>query len=105
MSCLLVHLFFVLSKGEEKIREQKLKDKKRVLTDALGQTGSGKSTFVNTLFNSHLIDSKGPLKINPEQTHRQTTEIVEATHGSFFFPPLFFSSMFRPTGQSTQMAT
>ncbi|KAJ1503163.1 cell division control protein, partial [Coelomomyces lativittatus] len=40
----------------------------------VGETGLGKSTFVNTLFASHLIDSKGRFKAN--EPPRQTTEII-----------------------------
>lgn len=44
----------------------------------VGQSGLGKSTLVNTIFASHLIDSKG------RQEHdlpiRQTTEINTISH-------------------------
>lgn len=43
-----------------------------------GQTGLGKSTLINTLFASHLIDSKG--RIEPEQQSRSTTEIHAQSH-------------------------
>ena len=52
-----------------------------------GQTGLGKSTMVNTLFASHLIDSKGRLEV--DEPIRQTTEIQETqksephTHSNF----------------------
>lgn len=38
-----------------------------------GQTGLGKSTLVNTLFASHLVDSKG--RTEPDISPRATTEI------------------------------
>ncbi|PWN54197.1 putative CDC10-septin [Violaceomyces palustris] len=44
----------------------------------VGQTGLGKSTLINTLFASHLIDSKGRLEAH--ETPRQTTEIHPVTH-------------------------
>lgn len=44
----------------------------------VGQTGLGKSTLLNTLFASHLIDSKGRLK--PSDTPKQTTEISPVSH-------------------------
>lgn len=39
----------------------------------IGQTGLGKSTMINTLFASHLIESKG--RTEPDISPRQTTEI------------------------------
>jgi septin family protein len=54
-----------------------------VLTVALsgctGQTGLGKSTLINTLFASHLVDSKGRFAADEEV--RQTTEIHPVSHG------------------------
>ncbi|WRT65159.1 uncharacterized protein IL334_002102 [Kwoniella shivajii] len=44
----------------------------------VGQTGLGKSTLINTLFASHLIDSKG--RIEPDIAPRQTTEIHPQSH-------------------------
>lgn len=44
----------------------------------VGQTGLGKTTLLNTLFASHLIDSKAPKK--PSLSVRQTTEIVKVSH-------------------------
>lgn len=38
-----------------------------------GQTGLGKSTLVNTLFASHLVESKG--RTEPDIAARATTEI------------------------------
>ena len=56
---------------------------KRFLTAALlgctGQTGLGKSTLINTLFASHLVDSKGRFAADEEV--RQTTEIHPVSHG------------------------
>ena len=43
-----------------------------------GQTGLGKSTLVNTLFASHLINSKG--RFNPNEAVRSTTEIEAVSH-------------------------
>lgn len=45
----------------------------------VGQTGLGKSTLINTLFASHLIDSKG--RLSPSDSVRATTEITPTTHG------------------------
>jgi hypothetical protein len=56
------------------------------LTDLLriaglaGQTGLGKSTLINTLFASHLIDSKG--RVEADQATRSTTEIHAQSHGA-----------------------
>ncbi|KAM0792549.1 Septin Spn2, variant 3 [Microbotryomycetes sp. NB124-2] len=44
----------------------------------VGQTGLGKSTMVNTIFASHLIDSKG--RFEPDEPIRQTTEIQAVSH-------------------------
>ncbi|KAI9250792.1 cell division control protein 10 [Sporodiniella umbellata] len=44
----------------------------------VGQTGLGKSTLVNTLFASHLIDSKG--RHETEGASRQTTSIESVSH-------------------------
>jgi septin 3/9/12 len=44
----------------------------------VGQTGLGKSTLINTIFASHLIDSKG--RLQPEEPIRQTTEIQAVSH-------------------------
>lgn len=44
-----------------------------------GQTGLGKSTLVNTLFASHLIDSKGRQHV--QDLHKQTTQIESVSHG------------------------
>src|SRR5271170_1212371 len=43
-----------------------------------GQTGLGKSTLINTIFASHLIDSKG--RLTPEEPVRSTTEIQTVSH-------------------------
>ncbi|KAF8582652.1 cell division/GTP binding protein [Ramaria rubella] len=44
----------------------------------VGQTGLGKSTLINTIFASHLIDSKG--RFESAETVRQTTEIQGVSH-------------------------
>ncbi|KAH9836910.1 Septin spn2 [Teratosphaeria destructans] len=43
-----------------------------------GQTGLGKSTLINTIFASHLVDSKG--RLAPTEPIRQTTEIQVVSH-------------------------
>lgn len=45
-----------------------------------GQTGLGKSTLINTLFASHLVDSKG--RLEAEEEARSTTEIHAHSHGA-----------------------
>lgn len=47
----------------------------------IGQTGLGKSTLVNTIFASHLIDSKG--RLTPNEPVRSTTEIQTVSHSMF----------------------
>ncbi|MCJ1234073.1 cell division control protein [Varicellaria rhodocarpa] len=44
----------------------------------VGQTGLGKSTLINTIFASHLIDSKG--RLSPDEIVRQTTDIQAVSH-------------------------
>lgn len=44
-----------------------------LFTLVTGQTGLGKSTLINTIFASHLIDSKG--RLTPSDPVRSTTEI------------------------------
>ncbi|KAL2112047.1 hypothetical protein VUR80DRAFT_8724 [Thermomyces stellatus] len=44
----------------------------------VGQTGLGKSTLINTIFASHLIDSKG--RMQPDEPVRTTTEIHSVSH-------------------------
>ncbi|KNZ81952.1 Septin spn like protein [Termitomyces sp. J132] len=44
----------------------------------IGQTGLGKSTLINTLFASHLVDSKG--RFMADEPVRQTTEIQAVSH-------------------------
>ena len=46
-----------------------------------GQTGLGKSTLINTIFASHLIDSKG--RLEADEPVRQTTEIHPVSHGTY----------------------
>jgi septin 3/9/12 len=49
------------------------------VADLAGQTGLGKSTLVNTLFASHLVDSKG--RTEPDLGARSTTEIHVKSQG------------------------
>ncbi|KAI8384754.1 cell division/GTP binding protein [Radiomyces spectabilis] len=44
----------------------------------VGQSGLGKSTLVNTIFASHLIESKG--RLNADEPPRQTTDIETVSH-------------------------
>ncbi|KAH6645925.1 Septin-type guanine nucleotide-binding (G) domain-containing protein [Truncatella angustata] len=44
----------------------------------VGQTGLGKSTLINTIFASHLMDSKG--RMLPDEQIRNTTEIHPVSH-------------------------
>jgi len=44
----------------------------------VGQTGLGKSTLINTIFASHLIESKG--RLHPDEVIRSTTEIQSVSH-------------------------
>merc|ERR1711977_633044 len=44
----------------------------------VGQTGLGKSTLINTIFASHLVDSEG--RLTPSENIRSTTEIHPVTH-------------------------
>lgn len=48
----------------------------------VGQTGLGKSTLINTIFASHLIDSKG--RLQSDEPVRQTTEIQAVSHGECY---------------------
>jgi predicted GTPase len=50
------------------------------LCDDTGQTGLGKSTLINTIFASHLIDSKG--RLTPNEPVRSTTEIQTVSHST-----------------------
>lgn len=52
-----------------------------MITYIIGQTGLGKSTLINTIFASHLIDSKG--RLEADEPVRQTTEIHPVSHGAF----------------------
>ena len=47
----------------------------------VGQTGLGKSTMINTLFSSRLLESKG--RMYPSDEIRQTTSISTASHGTW----------------------
>src|SRR6201996_2418590 len=49
-----------------------------ILMRTTGQTGLGKSTLINTIFASHLIDSKG--RLQPDEPIRSTTEIQAVSH-------------------------
>ncbi|KAI9789681.1 MAG: cell division control protein [Peltula sp. TS41687] len=44
----------------------------------VGQTGLGKSTLINTIFASHLIESKG--RTEPDEPVRATTDIQAVSH-------------------------
>jgi len=44
----------------------------------VGQTGLGKSTLINTIFASHLVESKG--RLAADEPVRQTTEIQAVSH-------------------------
>ncbi|GJJ12415.1 Septin Spn2 [Clathrus columnatus] len=44
----------------------------------VGQTGLGKSTLINTIFASHLIDTKG--RLAADEPVRQTTDIQAVSH-------------------------
>lgn len=44
----------------------------------VGQTGLGKSTLINTIFASHLIDSKG--RLEADEPARKTTDIQAVSH-------------------------
>ena len=48
--------------------------------EPIGQTGLGKSTLINTIFASHLIDTKG--RLEADEPVRQTTEIQTVSHGT-----------------------
>ncbi|KAF4614596.1 hypothetical protein D9613_002603 [Agrocybe pediades] len=56
-----------------------LKDTSGVVTSHR-QTGLGKSTLINTIFASHLIDSKG--RFAADDVVRQTTEIQAVSHAT-----------------------
>jgi len=48
------------------------------LASHAGQTGLGKSTLINTIFASHLVETKG--RISPSDSVRSTTEIHPVSH-------------------------
>jgi len=50
----------------------------------VGGTGLGKSTFINTLFFSHLLESKGTKSAQEEA--RQTTTIETVSHCKHSLP-------------------
>lgn len=50
----------------------------QILTIGSGQSGLGKSTLVNTIFASHLIESKA--RLFADEPPRQTTEIQTVSH-------------------------
>lgn len=54
-----------------------------------GQSGLGKSTLVNTIFASHLIESKG--RVACDEPPRQTTEIETVGHSMYSFDPASLS--------------
>lgn len=60
-------------------------------TPLAGQTGLGKSTLVNTIFASHLVDSKGRFEV--DEPVRQTTEIQAASHGQTLAPFMVLSQL------------
>lgn len=47
----------------------------------VGQTGMGKSTMINTLFSSRLLESKG--RFDPSDDMPKTTTISTVSHGTF----------------------
>ena len=58
-------------------------------TNNTGQTGLGKSTLINTISASHLMDTKG--RFNADEPVRQTTEIQTVSHGRSQMGGSFFS--------------
>jgi septin 3/9/12 len=50
----------------------------QILIIGSGQSGLGKSTLVNTIFASHLIESKA--RLFADEPPRQTTEIQTVSH-------------------------
>ncbi|KAI8977062.1 septin ring protein [Mycotypha africana] len=63
----------------QQIEKKSLKRGFQLNVMVVGQTGLGKSTLVNTLFASHLIDSKGR-KSAEQYQKRQTTKIESVSH-------------------------
>ena len=78
--------FNVICVGESLQHVQALNGTK----DGIGQTGLGKSTLINTIFASHLIDSKG--RLAPDEAVRSTTEIQAVSHGTYIQKGLFCSA-------------
>ncbi|KAI8994579.1 Septin-type guanine nucleotide-binding (G) domain-containing protein [Pilobolus umbonatus] len=62
----------------QQIEKKSLKRGFQLNVMVVGQTGLGKSTLINTLFASHLIDSKGRQEVGG--IDRQTTEITAVSH-------------------------
>ena len=56
----------------------------RCSIDCVGQTGLGKSTLINTIFASHLMESKG--RMTPDEPVRATTEIQAVSHSRSIDP-------------------
>jgi septin 3/9/12 len=52
-----------------------------VVVTIAGQTGLGKSTLINTLFASHLIDSQGRKEV--DEPVPQTAAIKDNVHGEW----------------------
>lgn len=55
----------------------------QMLTIQSGQSGLGKSTLVNTIFASHLIESKA--RLSADEPPRQTTEIQTVSHCKYIY--------------------
>lgn len=59
--------------------------------DFTGQTGLGKSTLINTIFASHLIDSKG--RLEADEPARKTTDIQAVSHGKVSLREKWYSRL------------
>lgn len=66
----------IRSKGLVAILDQR--DLPKAFQQNTGQTGLGKSTLINTIFASHLIETKG--RHHPDEVIRSTTEIHPVSH-------------------------